>query len=111
MEGEKCKELFSNEFLDTYSKTFTDVKKEILELTKKQESVISEIGEENTNLCNNTNLRELSEIHSVIRMYQHRLVALKKEMNTLQERSKNLKERAFRLKQNKNKFLSKNTQS
>lgn len=88
-----------------------DVKNQINEVTKKQESVAAEITEENASLCNKTYHRELKEIHSVIKIYQHRLIALKKEMNTLHERSRYLKARAIRLKSNKAKAVAKNSQN
>lgn len=111
MESVTSTESFANKFVDVYCKELIDVQKQIQEMTVKQESVVAEIKGENTNLCNKTCLRELNEIHSVIRIYQHRLIALKKEMNTLQERSKYLKQRAIKLKLNKDKAASKNPQT
>lgn len=76
------------------------MRKMIAELAAKQEPIIREISEENERLTNKTMHSELTEIQAVIKMYQQRLITLKKEMNLLQERSTNLKERAVKLRQN-----------
>lgn len=108
MENTNCTQGFTQEFVNSYCKRLIDVRKQLNEVAKKQESVAAEIEEENRALCDKALLRELNEINSVIRMYQHRLIALKREMNTLQERSRYLKDRATKLKLNRARVAAKN---
>ena len=90
---------FSDEFVNKFCRKLVLTKKQIDDFTQKQEPVISELAEENRKLCDKDCQTELSDIEAVIKMYQSRLIILKREMNSLTERSKLLKERAFKLKQ------------
>ncbi|KAK7579740.1 hypothetical protein V9T40_000369 [Parthenolecanium corni] len=87
-------------FVSTYCDKLIDTRKMITELATKQEPIIREIAEENERLSDKTMHGELMEIQAVIKMYQQRLITLKREMNLLQERSTNLRERAVKLRQN-----------
>ncbi len=107
MTSEECLLQFSNRFVNVYCDQLSDIRKQIDELTSKQEPVIAEIAEENEKLCDRNMMRELNEIQAVVKLYQHRLVILKREMNSLQERSKNLKERAVKVRQSKAKTAAK----
>lgn len=111
MTTDDCLEKFSRTFVSTYCDKLIDMRKMISELGAKQEPIIREISEENARLSNKTMHGELMEIQAVIKMYQQRLITLKREMNLLQERSANLRERATKLRQNAGKRRDKSDKS
>lgn len=98
----------SAEFLKICSEELTDTRNQINEVTKKQRQVITDISKENSELRDKSYLVELNELLAVVRMYQHKVIMLKSEMIALQDRSTHLKERAIKLKQNKDQTVNKN---
>lgn len=97
-EDEECVQTFSNQFVNTFCRKLVAAQKQIDEFAKKQEPVISELADENRKLCDKDCQTELNDVQAVIKMYQNRLVMLKREMNSLVERSKSLRERTVKLK-------------
>ncbi|XP_012289256.1 biogenesis of lysosome-related organelles complex 1 subunit 6-like [Orussus abietinus] len=83
--------------LAVYSPPLEQIKKELHELTEKQETLLSQMRIENKKLQDTLDNVQLNELFSMIKIYQVKLTAIKKEMTAIHERTFRLKKRALRL--------------
>lgn len=82
----------------------------VKELLTVQEGIISNLHNENLKLTDISyvqSVKELNELEMFIKIYQNRLVALKKEMKSLHDKSKYLKDKAGKLNQTRQKYILK----
>jgi hypothetical protein len=89
--------------LALYEPQLKKVKQQLDELTKKQISLIDQLKEENCRFINVQTSDDLQQMFSMVKLYQTKLVVIKKEMLQLHERSTKLKKRALKLQQTKQK--------
>ncbi|XP_023725195.1 biogenesis of lysosome-related organelles complex 1 subunit 6 isoform X2 [Cryptotermes secundus] len=86
-----------------YQAKLKKVRQQLDELTKKQTSLISQLEDENRRFTNVETLEDLQQTFVVLKLYQTKLVAIKKEMIQLHDRATKLKKRALKLQQTKQK--------
>ncbi|XP_067003334.2 biogenesis of lysosome-related organelles complex 1 subunit 6 [Anabrus simplex] len=89
--------------LGLYQPELKKVKQQLDELTKKQGSLIGQLQEENKRFADVQASDELQQMFTMVKHYQGRLTAVKKEMTQLHERTAKLKKRAMKLQQLKQK--------
>lgn len=95
--------MLSTGLLSMYEPTLTQVRKELSELTTKQEGLIDRMRIENQKLLEVQEDAELKELFSTIQACQGKLVNVKKGMISIHERTAKLKKRVMRLRQAKEK--------
>lgn len=89
--------------LALYEPQLEKVKQQLDELTKKQISVIDQLKDENRRFTNVQTSEDLQQMFMMVKLYQTKLVVIKKEMLQLHDRATKLKKRALRLQQTKQK--------
>lgn len=89
--------------LSIYQLPLEQVKKELNELTCKQEALLTQMQFENQRLRDTIDHTELNEMFQTIKAYQSKLAMIKKEMTWIHERTFKLKKRTLRLQQIKQK--------
>lgn len=85
--------------LSIYQLPLEQVKKELNELTIKQEALLTEMQAENKRLRETLEDMELNEMFQTTKVYRAKLASMKKEMTSIHERTFRLKKRALRLQQ------------
>lgn len=78
-----------------------NVEKQLKELTSKQEFLITQIHNENLKVSEVQYSPEIQETFAKLKVYNNKLLNLKKDMKLIYERSLKLKKRALRLQQTK----------
>ncbi|KAK0076607.1 hypothetical protein PV326_010651 [Microctonus aethiopoides] len=89
--------------LDVYQSPLQQMKDELQELLKKQESLVDKMQVENKQLAETAEDEQCMEMYSTIKIYNDKLTRIKKEMTSIHERTLKLKKRALRLQQIKQK--------
>ncbi|XP_020295656.1 biogenesis of lysosome-related organelles complex 1 subunit 6-like [Pseudomyrmex gracilis] len=89
--------------LQIYQPPLEQVKKDLLELTNKQEALLVRMQVENKKINETFEDVDLNDMFAVIKVYQGKLVSIRKEMINIHERTTKLKKRALRLQQIKQK--------
>ncbi|XP_021920329.1 biogenesis of lysosome-related organelles complex 1 subunit 6-like isoform X1 [Zootermopsis nevadensis] len=89
--------------LALYQPELKKVKQQLDELTKKQTSLIDKLQDENRRFNNVQTSEELQQMFTTVKLYQTKLVTIKKEMMQLYDRATKLKTRALKLQQTKQK--------
>ncbi|KAK0175341.1 hypothetical protein PV327_009095 [Microctonus hyperodae] len=89
--------------LDVYQSPLQQMKNELQELLKKQESLVDKMQVENKQLTETAEDEQCIEMYSTIKIYNDKLLRIKKEMSSIHERTLKLKKRALRLQQIKQK--------
>ncbi|XP_046475825.1 biogenesis of lysosome-related organelles complex 1 subunit 6 [Neodiprion pinetum] len=89
--------------LEVYRPPLEQVKKELIELTNKQETLIGHMHGENAKLCQVQQNLDINEMFTTIKIYQAKLANIKKDMTSVHERTNKLKKRATRFQQIKEK--------
>ncbi|KAK0079507.1 hypothetical protein PV325_001171 [Microctonus aethiopoides] len=89
--------------LDVYQSPLQQMKDELQELLKKQESLVDKMQVENKQLAETAEDEQCIEMYSTIKIYNDKLTRIKKEMTSIHERTLKLKKRALRLQQIKQK--------
>ncbi|XP_011149967.1 biogenesis of lysosome-related organelles complex 1 subunit 6 isoform X3 [Harpegnathos saltator] len=89
--------------LNIYQPPLEQVKKELLELTSKQETVLAQMQSENKKINETFEDVDLNDMFATIKVYQGKLASIRKEMISIHERTSKLKKRALRLQQIKQK--------
>ncbi|KAG7210873.1 hypothetical protein KM043_012355 [Ampulex compressa] len=90
-------------FLDVYRSPLQQVRRELDELTVKQETLLGQMQIENEKLRDTFDDVELDQMFSTLKLYQGKLASMKKEMSSIHERTFKLKKRAMRFQQVKQK--------
>lgn len=85
--------------LTIYQLPLEQVKKELNELTTKQDVLLTEMQAENTRLREALRNGEINDLYQTAKLYQGKLTSMKKEMTSIHERTFRLKKRALRLQQ------------
>ncbi|EFN77474.1 biogenesis of lysosome-related organelles complex 1 subunit 6 isoform X1 [Harpegnathos saltator] len=111
-EQEECKDVIdfteaieklAEGLLNIYQPPLEQVKKELLELTSKQETVLAQMQSENKKINETFEDVDLNDMFATIKVYQGKLASIRKEMISIHERTSKLKKRALRLQQIKQK--------
>ncbi|PSN52988.1 Biogenesis of lysosome-related organelles complex 1 subunit 6 [Blattella germanica] len=89
--------------LSLYEPDLKRVKQQLDELTKKQGTLVSQLQEENARFNNIQTSDDLQQMFITVKLYQSKLIAIKKEMAHLHDRATKLKKRALKLQQAKQK--------
>lgn len=89
--------------LALYEPQLKKVKQQLDELTKKQTSLIDQLEDENRRFTNVQTSEDLQQMFMMVKLYQTKLVVIKKEMLQFHDRATKLKKRALRLQQTKQK--------
>ncbi|XP_043280502.1 biogenesis of lysosome-related organelles complex 1 subunit 6 [Venturia canescens] len=93
----------ANGLLAIYQPPLEQIKKELDDLTKKQESLMDRMLVENIKITDLAEDIALNEMVSTIKLYQGKLGSIKREMTSIHDRTSKLKKRALRLQQMKQK--------
>jgi len=89
--------------LALYEPQLKKVQQQLDEVTKKQISLIDQLTDENCRFTDVQTSEDLQEMFMMARLYQTKLVVIKKEMLQLHDRATKLKKRALKLQQTKQK--------
>lgn len=89
--------------LALYEPQLKKVQQQLDELTKKQISLIDQLKDENRRFTDVQTSEDLQQMFTMAKVYQTKLVVIKKEMLQLHDRATKLKKRALRLQQTKQK--------
>lgn len=79
------------------------VRKELFELTSKQEALLAQMQLENKKIHETFEDIDLNDMFAAVKVYQGKLALIRKEMINIHERTYKLKKRALRLQQIKQK--------
>ncbi|CAL1686425.1 unnamed protein product [Lasius platythorax] len=79
------------------------VRKELFELTSKQEALLAQMQLENKKIHETIEDIDLNDMFAAVKVYQGKLALIRKEMINIHERTYKLKKRALRLQQIKQK--------
>ncbi|XP_034950327.1 uncharacterized protein Pldn isoform X2 [Chelonus insularis] len=77
--------------LDIYQPSLTQIKDELQELLKKQESLFDKMEIENKHLTETSEDELCNSMYSTIKLYNDKLRRIKREMSTIHERTLKLK--------------------
>lgn len=89
--------------LALYEPQLKKVQQQLDELIKKQMTLIDQLQDENSRFTNVQTSDDLQQMFMMVKLYQTKLVVIKKEMLQLHDRATKLKKRALRLQQTKQK--------
>ncbi|XP_033336399.1 biogenesis of lysosomal organelles complex 1 subunit pallidin [Megalopta genalis] len=89
--------------LGIYKLPLEQVHKELAEVTTKQQALLNQMQGENTKLQQTVEDVDLNKMFQTVKVYQGKLISMKKEMASIHERTFKLKKRALRLQQIKQK--------
>ncbi|KAF5280130.1 hypothetical protein FQA39_LY18132 [Lamprigera yunnana] len=93
--------LLADGLIKFYTPDLTYLKQQLKELTEKQNLLIEQLHDENLKVCWAQNWDDLHNTFNLIKIYQCKLVNIKKDMRNLHDKSAKLKKRALRLQQYK----------
>ncbi|CAH0551793.1 unnamed protein product [Brassicogethes aeneus] len=96
-------EPLSKGLLNIYEPSLVVAQKQLKELTDKQELMLKQLHQENLSLLEVQHDQDLEHIFGRLKIYQAKLVNIKKDIKTLHDRSSKLKKRALKLQQIKEK--------
>ncbi|XP_046403449.1 biogenesis of lysosome-related organelles complex 1 subunit 6-like [Ischnura elegans] len=85
--------------LSHYQPDLTRVKSKLDELTKKQVSLIEKLAVENNRLTACQETYNVQDVFTKLKLYQNKLILIKKEMSHIHERTAKVKKRALKLQQ------------
>ncbi|XP_072174039.1 biogenesis of lysosome-related organelles complex 1 subunit 6-like [Diadema setosum] len=98
---DSCVENLSMGFLRTLLPHFHQHEQSLTELSRDQIVLIETLQQENRKFAENKMVSELTQKMQEAKLYQAKLMAIKKEMTSLHEKSTKLKKRALKLQQQK----------
>ncbi|CAH1403933.1 unnamed protein product [Nezara viridula] len=87
---------FSSGLLDHYEPPLKKIEKQLMDLTTRQCTTLTEIEAENVKF-KSVDMSEVNNLFATVKEYQLRLMNVKKEMNHLTDKSFQLKKRALRI--------------
>ncbi|XP_069692475.1 biogenesis of lysosome-related organelles complex 1 subunit 6 [Periplaneta americana] len=87
--------------LALYQPELKKVKHQLDELTKKQGGLVEQLEQENSRFNAAHTSEDLQEMFAMVKLYQTKLVAIKKDMSQLHDKATKLKKRALKLQQTK----------
>ncbi|EZA58776.1 hypothetical protein DMN91_008691 [Ooceraea biroi] len=96
-------EKLADGLLSIYQPPLEQVKKELFELTNKQEALLTRMQLKNKKIEETFEDVDLHDMFATIKVYQGKLALIRKEMINIHERTSKLKKRALRLQQIKQK--------
>lgn len=99
----KAVEKLTEGLLNTCQSPLEHVRKELSELTGKQEALLAQMQLENKKIHETFEDIDLNDMFAAIKVYQGKLAVIRKEMINIHERTYKLKKRALRLQQIKQK--------
>ncbi|XP_050459685.1 biogenesis of lysosome-related organelles complex 1 subunit 6 [Cataglyphis hispanica] len=99
----KTAEKLAEGLLNICKPPLEQVRKELFELTKKQEALLAQMQLENKKIHETFEDINLNDMFTAVKVYQGKLALIRKEMINIHERTYKLKKRALRLQQIKQK--------
>lgn len=96
-------EKLTNGVLEMFLPNLQKAKGSLNELLHNQEVLIETVQQENSKFTDSASMKQLIQTMHEAKLYHGKLVNLKKEMNTLMDKSTKLKHRAVKLQQQKQK--------
>ncbi|XP_070152167.1 biogenesis of lysosome-related organelles complex 1 subunit 6 [Polyergus mexicanus] len=99
----KVAEKLAEGFLSICQPPLEQVRKELFELTSKQEALLAQMQLENKKIHETFEDIDLNDMFAAVKVYQGKLALIRKEMINIHERTYKLKKRALRLQQIKQK--------